>query len=899
MRTSLWLVLGSICFSSYATPPKSRVTPPTSEPPPTAAVLPAPGAGNVHIAHVQKQPLTAAQRPPKSSSRQVFRTDYDRPLRNQSTQTRMLLTQATTTCDTSAFASASGGNLVNLVKSSTLDCLNTLFSVTGAQAGQVFPEAKMVTIANAMQTEAVTYSGSNSDDILQLIEFLRAGYYVQYYDPSDVGTYGTALKQAIEPALDAFIANAHFTDVNEQHGQVLSEFVTLIDSASENAHELSTVMTLLKNYNSSYHAYPYMMTAVNNVFTVLFRGHYDADFVAAVQDDPSIAEDLSNFITANAVEAGTANEYLLANAATEMTRFLQYPDIAATVRPLVKSVLGNYAMTGTGASIWVAAASSAYYYDQSNCSYYGICNYKAELEQTVLPISHTCSPTLKLRAESLTSAQITHVCDEVMGETDYFHQKVQDNDTPVADDHNTTLELDIFKSSTDYATYAGAIFGNSTDNGGIYLEGDPSDPANQPRFIAYQAEWLEPTFEIWNLTHEYVHYLDGRFDMYGDFNDYTTVPSVWWMEGLAEYMSYSYRNVLYPEAIADAGTQQYPLSTIFANDYNSGEERVYRWGYLAVRYMFEKQYPEVTTMLGYFRAGNYTGYANWLASIKYSHDADWDTWLACLNTGNGDTSACGGSTTPPPNTPPGGGNNPPPSIGECTDPDTSVLGNNCKRSNLATSRSGDTNWFYIYVPAGTTDLHIQTGGGTGNADLYVSASTWPTPSSYDAKSTQSGNDESIDIANPATGGYYYVSVYAAAPYSDVYVSASMTSGGSTTPPPSQNLPECTGSDDSVLANGCQRSGRSEATAGGNDYLYIWVPQGTTQLNIQTQGGTGNADLYVSGNSYPQTTSYDAKSTNSGNDESVTINAPTTGTYYYVMLNAVAPFSGVNVSATLD
>lgn len=777
LRTSFWLVLGGFCLSSYATPPQNHVAqqvPATGqhantssqEPPPTAAILPAPSAGRAVVPHQQARPLTPAEHPPQPASQQVLRTDYDRPMHNKSPRLRMMQAQAAANCDTAAFASASGSRLVSLVKSSTVACLNTLYSVTGTQAGWIFSEAKMVTIADALRASAATYAGNNSDHILQLIEFLRAGYYVQYYNPTDVGTYGTALKYAIEPALNTFVANPHFTDVNEQHGQVLSEFVILIDSAGENANQLNTVMGLLNRYNSSYHAYYYMMSAVNNVFTVLFRGHYNADFVAAVQNDPTVAETLSNFIRRNAAEAGTDNEYLLANAAREMARFLQYPNIAATVRPLVRTVLNRYAMTGPGASIWVASAATAYYYDKSNCSYYGICNFKTQLAQTVLPIHYTCSPTLKLRAESLTSAQITHVCNEVMGETSYFHQKLQDNGTPVANDYNTTLELVIFKSSTDYATYSGAIFGNSTNNGGIYLEGDPSNPANQPRFIAYQAEWLKPTFEVWNLTHEYVHYLDGRFDMYGAFSDYTTVPSVWWMEGLAEYISYSYRGIPYPEAIADAGTRQYALSTIFGNDYSSGEERVYRWGYLAVRYMFERQHAQVNTMLGYFRPGNYSGYASWLSSIRYSHDTDWDSWLTCLSNGNGDTSACGGSTQPPPNNPPSGG--------ECTNPDQRVLGDGCRRSGLSVSRSGDTNWFYIYVPAGTTHLHIETGGGTGNADLYVSGSGWPTPSNYDSKSTHAGNAESVDIPQPRTGTYYYISVRAAAPYSGVYVSADLS-----------------------------------------------------------------------------------------------------------------------------
>ena len=45
----------------------------------------------------------------------------------------------------------------------------------------------------------------------------------------------------------------------------------------------------------------------------------------------------------------------------------------------------------------------------------------------------------------------------------------------------------------------------NTDNGGMYLEGSPNVAGNQARFVAYEAEWKQPDFHVWNLQHEYVH----------------------------------------------------------------------------------------------------------------------------------------------------------------------------------------------------------------------------------------------------------------------------------------------------------------------------------------------------------------------------------------------------------
>uniref|UniRef100_UPI0038F7C44D collagenase n=1 Tax=Streptomyces turgidiscabies TaxID=85558 RepID=UPI0038F7C44D len=70
----------------------------------------------------------------------------------------------------------------------------------------------------------------------------------------------------------------------------------------------------------------------------------------------------------------------------------------------------------------------------------------------------------------------------------------------------------------------------------MYLEGDPSVVGNQANFIAYEASYANAEHYVWNLEHEYVHYLDGRFDLYGNFNS-PTEDIVWWSEGVAEYIA--------------------------------------------------------------------------------------------------------------------------------------------------------------------------------------------------------------------------------------------------------------------------------------------------------------------------------------------------------------------------
>ncbi|HET9049901.1 MAG TPA: M9 family metallopeptidase [Chiayiivirga sp.] len=762
--SSLRRLASALCLVAVAAPALAANGAHAPIPPPTASLT---ARVDHAMAHAQREALTPDLLPPLSSSREHLRHNARHAPQAKSTLA----------CDATIFANASGAALVSAVKNSTVDCINALFSIGGAQGALVFPEAKMVTIANAMYADAGSYAGNNNGKMLQLVLFLRAGYFIQWYNP-EVGDYGAPLTNAIGPALDAFVANAHFQDVNDDHGEILAEFVTLIDSAGENTHQIATLKGILDRYGPSYHAYWYMKSAVNGVFTVLFRGHYLDDFRAAVQVSPGSAllDSLVDFITNNkTADIGSDREYLLQNAAAELARFLNpgpwygYPTtFHDLVHPKAKGVLDQFSLTGYGSGVYVRMAGVIDYFDTAHCAYFGLCTFAQDLEDYVLPAANarTCSPTLKVRSQALTSAQMDWVCATIAQEEGFFHTKIGTQPSnPVANDHNDQLEMVIFHSSTDYETYAGTIFGIDTNNGGMYLEGDPSVVGNQARFVAYEAEWLRPTFDVWNLTHEYTHYLDGRFIWHGMFGEYPmTAPysGVWFFEGFGEYMSYTFRNLVYDTAVIEAANpDKFTFSQLLDTVYSTDYARTYQWGYMAVRFMFERHLTDINTMIALTRQGDYApGYQNWLDAIRNSYNAEFRAWVVCFRDGNGDTSACGGEVPPLPDPifddgfEGDAGTVPPTDLPECADSANGRLDNDCKISALSAPRPVDREWLTILVPAGTSAITITTQGGTGDADLYHKAGGWPSDTVFDHSSNTVGNAETLSIQNPAAGWHY-------------------------------------------------------------------------------------------------------------------------------------------------
>ncbi|NUR92891.1 MAG: PKD domain-containing protein, partial [Nonomuraea sp.] len=791
VRRFIALLAGcAVACSMASAPATAQVKPPPSLPITAAALDDAP--------HVSKSRVDLADRAPRPAATDALRKDYDEPAatpQHARPSAKVTAKAAAAACNVSDFTSRTGSALVQQIKSSTTDCVNTLFNLTGGDAYNAFREAQMATVAYALRDNSASYPGDNSTSTAQLVLYLRAGYYVQWYHPSDVGSYGQTLATAIQSGLDAFFASSRSSTVSDANGEVLAEAVTLIDSAQQNARYLYVVKRLLDGYNSSYDASWWMLNAVNNVYTVLWRGHQVPAFVTAVQSDTSVLTSLRSFAVNHLSMLGGDNGYLVSNAGRELARFLQHQPLLATVRPQAKDLLGRSSITGQTAALWVGVAEMTDAYDQANCAYYDTCDLANRLKAAVLPISHTCSASIKIRAQDMTADQLSGTCASLANQDAYFHNLVKDSG-PVSGDNNTTIEVVVFDSSTDYQTYAGTIFGIDTNNGGMYLEGDPSAAGNQPRFIAYEAEWLRPDFQIWNLNHEYTHYLDGRYDMYGDFNAGVTTPTIWWIEGFAEYVSYGYRKEVYDAAITEAAKHTYALSTLWDTTYDNDTTRIYRWGYLAVRYMFDKHRNDLTTLLGSYRTGAWSTARSFLTStIGSRYDSDWNTWLdACVAGG------CSGGGT----------------------------GNQAPSASFTATTSG--------LNATFTDTSTDSDG-------TIAARRW-----------DFGDGATSTAANPAHAyaaqGTYTVTLTVtddkgATGTASRQVAVS-TGGGST--------PECTGSDTRQLDRNCKRSNLS-ATQGNYSYLYLRLPAGVSRLTITSSGGTGNADLYYNASSWATTSSY--------------------------------------------
>lgn len=549
-------------------------------------------------------------------------------------------------CDVSAIIAARGESLVDKVKEVHWRCINDhIFHLNGTNAIDACNVVDVTTMANALKNFASNYDGKNpagSDGMHSIATYLRACYYVQFYTGL-VGNYSknTYLVLTIRFAFTSFLNRPNMDSTNHEHCEILEEIVSLISSSNEHLNFAKRLGYLLTDLSSAwkFESTSYdQSNVINAILDSFYRSHGDNkaqenEAYAYYSVNRNIPNSLKLFLDEHYDLVDTMNEYILRNAGTELGRFLKYPFLYSKISSYIKTQLKRY-NPNNAIRVWSTLASSAFSYDRKNCAKYKVCNYERDLEELVLPHNKTCTKSFKdtvlIRAENITDEEADIVCERLSFHEYYFHALIKDNWRPVDPDRNYRIEVVVFKNKESYSVNARSIFGIKTNNGGKYIEGNASSATNVARLFCYKYYVNGSQFDIWNLEHEFTHYLDGRYDMMGNYEASDSGKTVWWMEGLAEYASYTATS---PTAVRDCKNKKFTLSKIFDTNYEDDTDRVYNYGYLAVWFMFERHRKDVDRILGFFRSGNYDRYRLWLNSIGTRYDKEFSRWCDCIATG--------------------------------------------------------------------------------------------------------------------------------------------------------------------------------------------------------------------------------------------------------------------------
>ncbi|MEZ8208894.1 cytochrome c peroxidase [Vibrio bivalvicida] len=230
---------------------------------------------------------------------------------------------------------------------------------------------------------------------------------------------------------------------------------------------------------------------------------------------------------------------------------------------------------------------------------------------------------------------------------------------------------------------------------------------------------------------------------------------------------------------------------------------------------------------------------------------------------------------------------------KCREGDTIQSGGELKQDQ-GECISGISQHFYFDVEKDNTTVYVSTRDGQGEIKLYYHSQDWASPANAFAQSTGKGTEQVLVIT--ANKGRHYVSVIAQQAYQGVSIAmGSHSAQKEYTEEPTPIMDQCLSQPESSV----QELKSAIPVCIGGDYAYFWVQiqKANSKLELRTQHGEGNTDLFVAPY-WPTPNQFAFSSSNEDNQEYLRIDSPPVG-WYFILAKGHGNTRGVTIQADIS
>lgn len=218
--------------------------------------------------------------------------------------------------------------------------------------------------------------------------------------------------------------------------------------------------------------------------------------------------------------------------------------------------------------------------------------------------------------------------------------KLTGETNPLPNDVNDTVNVYIFRTYDEYRYLSMLLSNAPAIGGGVYIE-------DQSAFFTFEREDNSNMPTEYIVKHEYVHYLDGRYNIHegfggSDFYDWSTGRWSFWSEGLADFIAATPRSanysVTWPAAkvIRDDILNNSGIMDLYQSTHNPtyNGTRTYVYSNAAWSYLYEHKHDDLLKLMDAVRENRISDFQSNLDSIT-SVEADkvkYRTYLDSIKT---------------------------------------------------------------------------------------------------------------------------------------------------------------------------------------------------------------------------------------------------------------------------
>jgi microbial collagenase len=463
-------------------------------------------------------------------------------------------------------------------------------------------KSRVQDLINGLYEKGQAYTPNDDKGIDTLVEILRSGFYLGYYNDSLKYINDRKFQDKCIPAMLAIQNNKNFKLGEKGQDIVVNALGKLIGNASCNEKVVNNMAPILDQYYTNMDTFIDDKLKGDAIYSIIKETAYDIDqykFENNISDGAntpwtgkidSFINSLSKFM--NIAKITDQNGWIVNNsiyytgklAKLHTDPSIPHKEIYNKLESLPKYSEQYFKAVDSLISDFNSKDPKGNAIDTSKIIEDG--------KKYYLPKTYTFDDGKMIikAGDKVSESKIQRLYWASKEVKSQFH-RVIGNDKPLekgnADD---VLTMVIYNSPKEYKLNR-VLYGYSVDNGGMYIEGDGT-------FFTYERTPQESIYSLEELfRHEFTHYLQGRYLVpglfnRGDFYKGNNSRITWFEEGSAEFFAGSTRTSVLPRksmvgGISQNSSTRFDTYKLLHSKYDDGWD-FYTYGYAFSDYMYNK-----------------------------------------------------------------------------------------------------------------------------------------------------------------------------------------------------------------------------------------------------------------------------------------------------------------------
>jgi len=536
--------------------------------------------------------------------------------------------------------------LGQLSKLSYDDLVNTLSSIKwnditdfmkyNEGAKEFYSDNKRVeALIDALIKKGREYTANDDKGITTLIEVLRGGYYLSFYNKELKQLNEIEYKEKCIPAMLSIENNPNFSLGSDCQNEIIKTLGLLIGNTTSNSTVVNKLVPILKQYNDNIHENLKSNSKGQAVYNVLNGVNYSIEsYLFKTKKDVKSTcwfGNIDGFIgeverLALLGNVNSENAWIINNGIYYTGKLAKIHSNNKVPQATIERALKLYSYLGE--QYFKAIESIKYDFKGTylNGDKVDIKELKEEGKKHYLTKKYTFDngKVIIKTGDKVSEEKVKRLYWASKEVKAQFH-RVVGNDEPLEKENaDDVLNIVIYNNPEEYKLNS-TLYGYSTDNGGIYIE-------KIGTFFTYERTKKDSIFSLEELfRHEFTHYLQGRYLVPGiwgqsDFYKGNNCRLTWFEEGSAEFFAGSTReNNILPRKTEVRGlsgdvSRRLGLNKLLHSNYDSFE--FYNYGFAFSNYMYNHDIGVLNNIVDYVKNNDVKGYENYIETLSSNNDMD-------------------------------------------------------------------------------------------------------------------------------------------------------------------------------------------------------------------------------------------------------------------------------------